>query len=93
MAIDAFANCHPEILSDDCTLATCCLAQSSFEYIPSYGGNLFFTIFFAFLILPQIGLGIYYKTWGFMSGMVFGLALEVIGGCLRLSKRTLEQRY
>nr|POE50135.1 sphingoid long-chain base transporter rsb1 [Quercus suber] len=88
MAVDPFANCNPDILAADCTLETCCLAQqASFTYIPNYGGNLFFTIFFAVFILPQIGLGVYYKTWGFMVGNVIGLVLEVIGYASRLSLR------
>lgn len=85
MAIDPYANCNTNIISDDlCTLETCCLAQSSFLYIPNYGANLFFAILFAVLIVPQLGLGIYYKTWGFMVGMLFGLALEVIGYVARV---------
>ena len=79
MAIDPFANCNTQILKVECTLETCCLAQSSFLYIPNYGANLFFTILFAALVVPQLGLGIYYKTWGFMAGMIIGLALEVLG--------------
>ncbi|KAK5734861.1 phospholipid-translocating ATPase rsb1 [Elasticomyces elasticus] len=85
MAIDPYANCNLQILDDDlCTLETCCLAQSSFLYIPSYGGNIFFAIWFGLMILPQIGLGIRYKTWGFMSAMIIGLALEVIGYAARV---------
>ncbi|KAK3618237.1 phospholipid-translocating ATPase rsb1 [Elasticomyces elasticus] len=85
MAIDPYANCNLQILDNDlCTLETCCLAQSSFLYIPSYGGNIFFAIWCGLMILPQIGLGIRYKTWGFMSAMIIGLALEVIGYAARV---------
>nr|POE47736.1 sphingoid long-chain base transporter rsb1 [Quercus suber] len=85
MTIDPFANCNPAILSDDCTLETCCLAeQGNFLYIPNYGANLFFTIFFALFILPQLGLGVFYRTWGFMIGNVIGLVLEVVGYASRL---------
>jgi hypothetical protein len=27
----------------------------------------------------QLGLGVWYKSWGFMVGMVMGLILEVLG--------------
>lgn len=85
MTIDPYANCNPQILSDACTLETCCLAeQASFNYIPSYGGNLFFAIYFGLLILPQLGLGFLYRTWGFAIGMIAGLALEVIGYAARI---------
>ncbi|EMC98486.1 hypothetical protein BAUCODRAFT_87156 [Baudoinia panamericana UAMH 10762] len=79
MAIDPYAGCNLDIPSDLCTLETCCLAQSNFLYLPNYGANLFFTIFFAVFIVPQLGLGIFYKTWGFMAGMGIGLVLEVVG--------------
>ena len=63
MAIDPYANCNLQIPDySTCTLDTCCLAQSNFLYLPSYGGNLFFAIFFGGLIIPQLGLGIIYKT-------------------------------
>lgn len=84
MTIDAFANCNYNISSDDCTLETCCLAQASFLYIPDLGGNAFFTALFAVLLLPQLGLGIRYKTWGVLVGMVCGLILEVVGYAGRL---------
>ena len=79
MAIDPFANCNPHIPSYKCTLETCCLAQSSFLYRPSYGGNLFFAVFFGVFLMPQLGLGVWYRTWGFAITMFFGLVLELIG--------------
>jgi len=79
MAIDPFANCNYALSSDDCTLDTCCLAQSSFTYRPDLGGNIFFAVFFGILLIPQLGLGIYYKTWGVLIGMICGLVLEVVG--------------
>lgn len=84
MALDPYANCNFDIPSYQCTLDTCCLLQSSFTYIPSYGWNLAFTIIFGAVIVPQIGLGVYYKTWGFMIGMVCGLILEVVGYVSRI---------
>lgn len=85
MAIDPYSNCNFNIENNNyCTLETCCLAQSPFTYRASYGGNLFFAIIFGVFIVPQIGLGVYYKTWGFMVGMVFGLILEVLGYVSRI---------
>ncbi|KAK0364112.1 phospholipid-translocating ATPase rsb1 [Friedmanniomyces endolithicus] len=79
MAIDPYAGCNELIDQSLCTFETCCLAQSHFLYLPNYGANMFFCIFFAIMILPQIGLGIYYKTWGFMVSMILGLLLELFG--------------
>lgn len=82
--MDPYANCNLSIPNYLCSLETCCLAQSPFTYRVSWGGNLFFTIFFGVFIIPQLGLGIYYKTWGFMTGMICGLILEVLGYVARL---------
>ena len=85
MTIDpGLIGCNWTIPKYDCTLDTCCLAQGSFLYRPSFGGNLFFTVFFGIFIIPQLGLGIWYKTWGFGVGMVIGLALEVLGYASRI---------
>jgi hypothetical protein len=79
MSLDPYANCNVTIPNDLCTLDTCCLAQSSFLYRPNYGWNLAFAILFGVFIPLQLGLGVWYKSWGFMVGMVMGLILEVLG--------------
>ena len=67
-----------------CTLATCTLEQAHFRYIPTLAGNALLLAIFAFLIIPQVGLGIKYKTWGFMGAMLGGLLLEIIGYVARV---------
>lgn len=84
MAIDPYAGCNYSIDQQFCTLQTCCLDQSHFHYIPSFAGNVFFAALFGLLLIPQVGLGYYYKTWGFAFGMFFGLALEVVGYACRV---------
>jgi hypothetical protein len=84
MVLNPYENCNINIPGYLCTLDTCCLAQSPFTYRVSYGGNLAFAIIFGAVIVPQIGLGAYYKTWGFMIGMVCGLILEVLGYAARI---------
>ena len=79
MVLDPKANCNWDIPQYLCTLDTCCLWQSHFLYIPNYGANLFFLVFFAIFVIPQVGLGIWYRTWGFLVAMFFGLALEAVG--------------
>ena len=84
MGLDPYVGCNLNIEQYLCTLDTCCLAQSHFNYRPSFGGNVFFAVIFGVLILPQLALGIYYKTWGFAVAMFFGLALEVVGYASRV---------
>ncbi|KAF2211979.1 hypothetical protein CERZMDRAFT_41922 [Cercospora zeae-maydis SCOH1-5] len=81
----AFIGCNATIADTNlCTLDTCCLAQSSFLYRPNYAGNLFYTIFFAVFVLPQLALGIKYKTWTYMISVILGLGVEVGGYVARV---------
>jgi hypothetical protein len=62
-----------------CTLQTCSITQAQLTYDPSLAGNVFFAAIFSLLILIQIALGIYYRTWAYAIGMVGGLTLELCG--------------
>jgi hypothetical protein len=62
-----------------CTLSTCDLTLAHFTYIPSLGGNAFLAAIFGVCFVAQVGLGVRYKTWGFMIAALFGLAAEDIG--------------
>ena len=75
---------NPTIPDDDCTLGTCSLLQAHFLYLPSSAGNALFVAIFAIILFAQIGLGIRYKTWGFLGGMFGGLLLEIIGYAARI---------
>lgn len=46
-----------------CTIDTCPLSLANFTYIPSLGGNVTYLVIFAILLIPQIYLGVRYKTW------------------------------
>ncbi|CZT16024.1 related to RTA1 domain protein [Ramularia collo-cygni] len=67
---------HP---GDYCTVGTCSLLLAHLTYIPSLLGNLTYLTIFAIILLVQLYLGIRHKTWGYLVGMVGGLALEIIG--------------
>lgn len=56
-----------------CTLQTCDLSMSSFEYRPTVAGNAIYAAIFGISILAQLYLGIKHKTWGYMVAMLFGL--------------------
>ncbi|KAF4159530.1 hypothetical protein CNMCM8927_003129 [Aspergillus lentulus] len=65
--------------SDYCTLDTCPLSLANFNYVPNLAGNLLYLALFGTMLVANLGLGIYYRTWGYLVGMMGGLALEVIG--------------
>jgi hypothetical protein len=67
------------IPTEECTLTTCSIIQAQLTYDPNLGGNLFFTVLFAFLLALHLLLGCYYRTWTYSIGTVFGLALEICG--------------
>ena len=88
MGIDPHDGCNWEIYPTFCTLNTCCLDQwAAFNYLPNFGGNVFFAAFFGVAIIPNIYLGVRYKTWGYMAGMVIGCLLEVLGYAAKLMLR------
>ncbi len=49
------------------------------NYLPSMAGNVIYAAILGLLLLSQIGLGIFYRTWGFLVGMTAGLLLELLG--------------
>jgi hypothetical protein len=67
-----------------CTIDTCDLSMASFDYIPSLGGNALFAAIFGILIVGQLFLGIRHKTWGYMTAMILGLLLEIVGYVARV---------
>ncbi|KAF7166912.1 hypothetical protein CNMCM5623_000449 [Aspergillus felis] len=65
--------------SDYCTLDTCPLSLANFNYVPNLAGNVLYLVLFGTMLVANLGLGIYYRTWGYLVGMIGGLALEVVG--------------
>ena len=63
----------------NCTVGTCPLSCAQVEYLPTLAGNAVYAAAFGLLLIAQLGLGIKYKTWGFMVGMICGLVLELVG--------------
>ncbi|OBT62473.1 hypothetical protein VE03_07988 [Pseudogymnoascus sp. 23342-1-I1] len=49
------------------------------DYVPTLAGNAAYAAAFGLLLVAQLGLGIKYKTWGFMVGMICGLMIEIVG--------------
>lgn len=67
-----------------CTISTCDLTLAHFNYLPSLPGNALYAALFGICIAAQIFLGIKYRTWGFMSAALSGLALEIAGYIVRV---------
>lgn len=63
----------------NCTVGKCPLSCAQVEYLPTLVGNVLYGVAFGLLALAQLALGIKYRTWGFMVGMICGLVLEVVG--------------
>src|ERR1700761_7880325 len=63
-----------------CTVQTCSVKEyGQIQYIPTLAGNAIYAGIFAVLLVSQLVLGVRYKTWGYLAGLVFGLALEIVG--------------
>jgi hypothetical protein len=62
-----------------CTIQTCPIACGEVTFIPTLPGNVLYAVLLGLILLSQIILGVWYRTWGFMIGMSCGLILEVIG--------------
>lgn len=63
-----------------CNTTVCPLELAQITgYIPNLGGNAFYLAIFALALVAQVFFGIRHRTWGFLFGMVGGLALEILG--------------
>ena len=68
------------IIPQGCIDSTQCIKEyGQLQYIPSIAGNAIYLAWFAIVILAQIGLGIKFRTWGYMGAMIGGCLLEVVG--------------
>jgi hypothetical protein len=62
-----------------CRIGTCPIECGQVTFLPSAVGNTLCATIFAILLLAQTVFGLRYRTWGFLVGMVAGLALEITG--------------
>ena len=67
-----------------CTLTTCPEDYATIQYVPNLPGNAFYLAWFAAFGLTQAALGIYYHTWSYMTAMLGGSVLEVLGYAARV---------
>ena len=57
----------------------CPVEATTYGYYPSFGGNIFFVVFFGILGIAQTGLGVYYRTWTFLTALLIGTFMEMAG--------------
>ncbi|KAJ4141555.1 Envelope glycoprotein gp160 [Fusarium equiseti] len=62
-----------------CNLDTCPIDYSLYGYRPSLAANIVFVALFSLIGFVHVYLGIRWKSWGFMTGMLLGCISEVIG--------------
>ncbi|PLB36248.1 RTA1 domain-containing protein [Aspergillus candidus] len=62
-----------------CTLDTCPIEYGYINYQPNVAGNLFFVALYGVLLLAQLALGIFNRTWSFTIAIIPGLILEILG--------------
>lgn len=89
------ANNGSYINPDYCTNKICPLVYGELRYVPSFAGNLAYLLIFAACLLAQVVLGLLFRTWGFLFGMLFGCLLEIAGyvGRLLLHSNDFDFNY
>ncbi|OAA50493.1 parasitic phase-specific protein PSP-1 [Metarhizium rileyi] len=68
----------------NCTLSTCPVEASVYQYRPSLPANIVFLALFALAISVHVVLGIRWRSWGFMAFMVLGCLVEIVGYTARI---------
>ncbi|KAG5982303.1 hypothetical protein E4U55_002075 [Claviceps digitariae] len=68
----------------NCTLSTCPVSMSVYNYRPSLPANALFIALFATAMSMHIVLGVRWKSWGFMTFMILGCLVEIVGYAARL---------
>ena len=62
-----------------CTLDTCPIEWSMYEYRPSLAANATLLALFAVIGVVHAYLGFRWKSWGFMVGMILGSLSGIVG--------------
>ncbi|CAH0047782.1 unnamed protein product [Clonostachys solani] len=65
--------------SANCTIDLCPIEWSLFRYRPSLAANSVFLALFGLALLVHVYLGIRWRTWGFLTFMVFGCSSVMLG--------------
>lgn len=65
----------------ECTQVSpeCPVEATTYGYYPDFAGNVFYVVFFGVLGLFQVGFGVYFRTWTFMTALGVGTFMEMAG--------------
>ncbi|PNY23444.1 uncharacterized protein TCAP_06613 [Tolypocladium capitatum] len=63
----------------NCTLQRCPIEWSVYQYRPSLAANIIFLALFATAMAVHVFLGIRWKSWWFMSFIIVGCIVEMVG--------------
>jgi hypothetical protein len=63
----------------NCSLDSCPLEWSVYQYRPNLGANISFAALFAVVGAAHVLLGCRWRSWGFMAGMILGSLSELAG--------------
>jgi hypothetical protein len=72
--------------TQDCTSISpsCPVSDTIYGYYPDLGGNSFFTAVFAVLLIAQLVIGVWKRTWSFTAWVSISCFLELLGYIGRL---------
>lgn len=62
-----------------CTPALCDMKHATIGYVPNLVWNEVYLAIFAFLLVVQVLMIFFYRTWSYTIAMFFGLLLECVG--------------
>ncbi|KAG8529562.1 uncharacterized protein KY384_006199 [Bacidia gigantensis] len=63
----------------NCTLSVCPVELTVYGYRPTLPGSITLIVLYALCMMIQIGLGVRYRAWTYMSAMVLGCLDEILG--------------
>jgi hypothetical protein len=64
---------------ENCTLSTCDVRTSLYQYQPSLPSNTIFVVLFGIALVIHVAQGLRWKTWAFMIAMLLGCIAEMVG--------------
>lgn len=63
----------------NCTVELCGLEHTIYGYRPSLAANIALPVVFGLIGLAHVFVGIRWRSFGFMTGMLLGCVAEIIG--------------
>lgn len=82
--INSLNQTQQDYIFDNCNTTVCELSYAHVHYDPTLAGNAIYLLIFALVLVVQIVLGTWKKTWGYLFTMIPGLLLEIAGYYARI---------